>query len=126
MSLARRFSKPVLAAIDAGKILGIRAGLEPHRFIGVWVVVVNQRVFVRSWNDRRHGWHRLFLEEPRGVMQIAEREIRVRARRTTGARLLDAIDLAYAHKYHTPGARHYVRGLCRPRRRSTTTELLPR
>jgi hypothetical protein len=126
MSL-RRFSKPVVAAIDEGRILGIRAGTESHRFIGVWVVVVNGRVFVRSWNDKPEGWYRAFLGEPRGTIQIPSgREVRVRARKARGERLMDAIDLAYREKYPTPGARGYVRGFARPRRRATTMELMPR
>lgn len=43
-----RFPAGVLAAIRDGKILGIRAGTQPHRFIGIWAVVVEGRVFVRS------------------------------------------------------------------------------
>jgi hypothetical protein len=44
MNASRRFSKRVLTAIHDSKILGIRAGVLPHRFIGVWAVVVNERV----------------------------------------------------------------------------------
>jgi len=51
---AVRFRPSVLAAIDQSKILRIRAGVE-HRFIGIWAVVVNGRVFVRSWNDKASG-----------------------------------------------------------------------
>lgn len=122
-----RFSKPVLAIINQSKILGIRAGLDAHRFLGIWVVVVDGRVFVRSWNDKPHGWFRAFFAEPRGVMQIATgREIRVKARRTRGERLLDAIDQAYREKYNTRASLKYVRGLTQPRRRATTMELVPR
>ena len=47
--MARRFSTSILAALDKSKILGIRAGdRSDHRFIGIWVVVVEDRVFVRS------------------------------------------------------------------------------
>lgn len=123
---SRRFSKPVLTAIHQSKILGIRAGIRPHRFIGIWVVVVNGRVFVRPWNDKPNGWYRAFLEDPRGVIQAAAREIPIRAKKTRGERLMDAIDLAYAVKYPTPGSRGYVRGFALSRRRMTTTELLPR
>ena len=91
----------------------------------VWVVVVEGRVFVRSWNDKARGWRRVFLEERRGAIQVLGREISVRARRTTAERLMDAIDLAYAEKYHTAASRKWVRGLARPLRRMTTTELMP-
>ncbi len=123
---ARSFSKPVVAAIGAARILGLRAGIGSHRFVGVWVVVVHDRVFVRPWNDKPNGWYRAFLEEPRGAIQAAEREINIRARKTRGERLMDAVDAAYKEKYPTPGSRHFVRGFARPRRRATTLELLPR
>jgi hypothetical protein len=126
MSPSRGFSKPVLAAIHASKILGIRAGIQPHRFLPIWAVVLNGRVFVRSWNDKPKGWFRAFLEEPRGAIQISGREVRVRARRRRGDRLMRAIEAAYKEKYNTPGSRHFVRGFARPRRRATTMELMPR
>ena len=95
MKATRRFPDDLLAAIHESKILGLRAGAQPHRFIGVWVVVVNKRVFVRPWNNKPQGWYQVFLEEPHGMIQVAGREIRVRTRKTRGERLMDAIDLAY-------------------------------
>ena len=120
------FAADLVAAIDSGKILGIRAGAEPHRFIGIWAVVVDGRVFVRSWDRKTGGWYRTFLEEPTGVIQVPDgREIRVRAVRTKSERLRDAVDDAYRAKYRTPGSVKYVRGFARPTRRETTTELVP-
>ena len=125
MSRSARFSRPVVRAIDASKILGLRAGTEPHRFTGVWVVVVDGRVFVRPWNDKAQGWYRAFVDEGRGAIQVGDREVRVRARKSRGERLMDAIDLAYKNKYPTPASRKWVRGFATPRRRATTLELLP-
>jgi hypothetical protein len=115
----------VLAVLQGAKIIGLRAGTTPHRFVGVWVVVVDERVFVRSWNDKPSGWHQAFVATPRGVLQIPGREIEVRARKARGERLLAAIDCAYGDKYNTPGSRKYVLGFRRDRRRTTTTELVP-
>jgi hypothetical protein len=122
----KRFPRNVLHAIDDERILGIRAGLGPHRVIGIWAVVVEGRVFVRSWSLAPRSWYRTFLEEPRGVIHVRGREIRVRAVRTRSERLKDAVDRAYVDKYDTPGSIAYVRGLRRPRRRATTTEIVPR
>lgn len=116
----------MLEELDRGKILGIRAGVEPHRFLGVWMVVVGGRVFIRSWNDKPTGWHRVFANDARGAIQIGSRTIQIHARHVGGARLMLAIDRAYAVKYPTPGSRKFVRGLASPRRRKTTTELVPR
>jgi hypothetical protein len=107
-------------------MLGVRAGTEGHRFTGVWVAVVDERVFVRPWNDRPGGWRRAFLRQPTGAILIYGREIPVRARKVRGKSLLDAVDAGYAEKYHTKASRKWVRGLSLPRRRKTTTELLPR
>jgi hypothetical protein len=123
---AKRFSKRVVEAIGVSKILGIRAGEGPHRVIGIWVVVVEGRVFVRSWDSKAGGWYRTLREEPRGIITVGERELRMRASFRVGERLRDAVDRAYAEKYPTPGSRKYVLGFARPRRRDTTTELLPR
>jgi hypothetical protein len=125
MKTQQQFSDNILATVHQSKILGLRAGAQSHRFIGVWVVVVRGRVFVRSWNNKPDGWYRVFLREPHGMIQVAGREIRVRARQTRGERLLKAIDAAYREKYPTPGSRKYVEGLARARRRATTTELAP-
>lgn len=124
--MSTRFSKPLVTLLDESRILGIRAGMEDHRFLGVWVVVTGGRVFVRPWNDKPNGWYRAFLAEPRGLIQVGDREVRVRAARRTAERLLDQVDAAYAAKYHTPASRTWVRGFHQPRRRATTLELLPR
>ncbi len=106
-------------------MIGVRAGVEPHRFTPVWFVVVNRRVFVRPWNDRPGGWHRAFLKDPTGAIEIEGREFPVRARTARGERLFDWIDAAYAEKYPTRASRRWVRGFGLARRRRTTTELLP-
>jgi hypothetical protein len=123
----KRLPRVVVQAIDASKILGIRAGARSdHRFIGVWPVVVAGRVFVRSWTLKPDGWYRTFLEDPLGVIQVGERQIRIRAARVRSERLRDAVERAYAAKYPTPGSRKYVRGFRTPRRREATMEFLPR
>ena len=125
--MRRRFSRPVLAAIDENKIFRVRAGAgSDHRFIGIWAVVVDGRVFARSWTQKPGGWYRTFLEDPAGAIQVVEREIRIRAVRARGSRVRDAIERAYAVKYTTPGSLHFVRGFKSKRRRDTTLEFLAR
>src|SRR5215218_5321799 len=109
MTAARRFSKATLEELAGAKILGVRAGTE-HRYTGVWVIVVEGRAFVRSWNDEPTGWYRAFRAEPLGSIQLAGREIPVRARPTRGERLRDAVSRAYAGKYTTKASEKWVRG----------------
>ena len=125
MNKKRRFTRDILAAIHDGKIIGIRAGTKPHRFIGIWAVVVEGRVFVRSWSLKERSWYRTFLEEPRGAITVGDREIQVRAIQTRSERLKEAVDRAYVEKYHTPGSIKYARELGGEKSRATTTELVP-
>jgi hypothetical protein len=120
-----RFPAKVVAEVRDGMILGIRAGTKPHRVIGIWAVVVDGRVFVRSWSLKPRSWWRTFLEEPRGIVEVSGRTFKVRAVQTRSERLKDAVDRAYLEKYHTPGAIKFARDLGRAGSRATTTELLP-
>jgi hypothetical protein len=120
-----RFALKLLKAIDEGMYLRIRAGRTPHRFIGIWAVVVDGRVFVRSWSLKPRSWWRTFLEEPTGAIEVAGREVPVRASQAASERLRDAIDQAYLAKYHTKGSIKYARDLGSAKSRDTTTELRP-
>jgi hypothetical protein len=116
-----------VAAIDASKILGVRAGARPlHRFVGIWPVVIDGRVFGRSWSLKPGGWYRTFLDDPLGTIQVGSREIRIRAVPVRSERLRDGVDRAYAAKYPTPGSRKFVRGFRTKRRREATMEFVRR
>ena len=125
MKTKQRFPAEILETIRKDKIIGLRAGTQPHRIIGIWAVVVEGRVFIRSWSLKPRSWYRTFLEEPRGVIQVKDQEIAVRAVQTRSDRLKDAIDRAYLEKYYTPGSIKYAQDLGSEKSRATTTELVP-
>ncbi len=124
MARSPRFTQADLLEFAKAKILGVRAG-EEHRYTGVWVVVVEGRVFVRTWNDRPTGWYRAFLRGPRGSVQVAGREMVVRARRLRSERLRELVTEAYAEKYHTKASQKWVQGFAAPQRQATTLEFMP-
>jgi hypothetical protein len=121
------FSTRILALLRESRMLAVRAGSD-HRFIGIWFVMVGDRVFVRPYYDELTGWYRAFQKDPRGAIALGKdkREIAVRARTASGSSLFDAVDAAYASKYATKASLKWVRGFHQARRRKTTTELRPR
>jgi hypothetical protein len=125
MKASRRFPEDVLTALQKTKGLRIRAGTGTHRFIGIWFVIVRDRVFVRSWSVKPNGWYRMFLKEPRGTIQTADGEIAVRAIRIQSKSLRDAVDRAYLDRFNTPGALKYAKDLGGAKSRATTVELVP-
>ncbi|HSL42936.1 MAG TPA: DUF2255 family protein [Anaerolineales bacterium] len=127
MAAKNRFPDEVIAVIRKEKILGLRAGRDSaHRVIGIWAVVVEGRVFVRSWSLKPRSWWRAFLEDPYGSMFVGEKEFPIRAIQTRSERLKDLVSQAYKEKYNTPGSIQYVKDMSRKRSRDTTTELVPR
>ena len=125
--MKNRFPDDLLIIIRKDKILGIRAGRESsHKVIGVWAVVVERRVFVRSWSMKPRGWWRTFLEDPFGSVFIGDTEIAVKAVQTRSERLKDLVSQAYKEKYNTSGSVQFVKDMSRRKSRDTTTELVPR
>ena len=124
MSKEAAFTDAIVEALSNAKILGVRAGTE-HRYTGVWVVVVDDRVFVRSWNDKSTGWFRAFRKQPSGTIQVGELEIPVRGKLVRGARIRDAVTVAFGEKYNTKGSRKWVEGFAEPDRVINTLEFVP-
>jgi len=125
MRTLRRFSDEILVVFRKSKGLRIRAGNGTHRFIGIWFVLVKDRVFVRSWSVKPNGWYHTFVSDPRGAIKIANRPIAVRAKRIKDKALRDAVDQAYLEKYSTPGSLKYAKDLGSAKSRATTIELVP-
>ena len=125
MNSAKRFPKKIADAIHEAKILGIRTGSKPHRIIGIWAVVVEGRVFVRSYSLKERSWYRTLQEEPRGVIEVNGKQFKVRPIFTRSERLKKLVDKAYAEKFPTAGSRVFVEGFKEKKRRDTTTELVP-
>ena len=124
--MKNRFETQILESIRKEKILGIRAGTgSAHRVIGIWAVVVEGRVFARSWSVKPRSWWRVFREDPQGSLFVGDREIPVRAVQTRSERLKDLVSEAYKAKYNTPGSVQFVKDMSRKRSRDTTTEFVP-
>jgi len=119
-----KFSDDIIEVARNAKILGVRAGTE-HRYTGVWVVVVEDRVFVRPWNDKPTGWFRAFKKEPSGTIQIGKLEIAVRGKPVRSTRIRDAVTAAFGEKYNTKGSQQWVEGFAEPERVLTTLEFVP-
>lgn len=125
MKPSNRFADDILAVLQKEKLLGIRAGTSTtHRVIGIWVVVVEKRLFVRSYSMKPRSWWRTFLEDPYGSIIVGEKEIPIRAIPTRSERLKDLVSEAYKEKYNKPGDIQYVKDMSKRKSRDTTTELV--
>ena len=117
------FGKAIVKAARDAKIMGVRAGTE-HKYTGVWVVVVDDRIFARSWNDKPTGWFQAFRKQPAGTIQVGDREIRVQGKPVRNAGTRNAVTAAFAEKYNTKGSRKWVEGFTEPERVLNTLEFV--
>lgn len=124
MSKVDTFATGVVDEFRKAKILGVRAGTE-HRYTGVWVVVVDGRVFARSWNDKPTGWFQAFRKQASGTVQVGDLEIPVRGKLVRSARLRNAVTVAFGEKYPTKGSQKWVAGFAEPERVANTIEFIP-
>jgi hypothetical protein len=63
-AMARRFPACILGQLRNGKSLRIRARTGVNPFIGIWVVMVKDPLFVRSWSAKPEGWYSVFAPKP--------------------------------------------------------------
>ena len=124
MAKNEAFTDDVIEELRKAKILGVRSGTS-HRYTAVWVVVVDDRVFARSWSDKPTGWFQAFKKEPTGTIQAGDLEIPVRAKVVRSARIRDAVTAAFGEKYPTKGSKKWVEGFAEPARVLTTMEFVP-
>jgi hypothetical protein len=128
MKARNTFPEAIIKKINADRILGIRAGRDStHRVIGVWAVVVDGRVFVRSYQLKTNGWWRTLVKDPQGQMYLYKRKrgIKVRAVHVRSEKLKAGISAAYKEKYSTPGSAGYVAEMSRSPSKDATVELVP-
>jgi hypothetical protein len=73
------------------------------RWMPIWVVVVDDGVFVRTWQRRKTGWYGRAVASGRAWIHVADEPVEVVVT-PTGDEIPDAVDAAYRAKYSFAGA----------------------
>lgn len=126
MAIGKLLPQGVVERIHADRILGIRAGRDgKHRVIGVWAVVVDGRVFIRSYKLKSGGWWDAFRKDSYGEIFVARRKrgVKIRAVMVKSEAMKERVSAAYKEKYNTPGSVGYVAEMSRSPSRDATLEL---
>lgn len=116
----------ILAYIRENNLIGIRGGSTPRGFLNIWMVVVDGRIFARSWGLQTRSWYTAFLAEGVGAIQCGEQQIAVLGKIPQDLDALgEKINLAYLQKYTSEHNRPYAQGICTPEHMATTLEIVP-
>ena len=94
-----------------------------HRTI-IWVVVVEDEVFVRSVRGSRGRWYREISSNPEGALHVADDRIPVQATPATEGATVDAVSAAFRSKYQKSSPAS-TEAMVRPETLATTLNLSP-
>jgi hypothetical protein len=115
------FDAATVAALAAEREVRIQAGRAGQRGTIIWVVVVQDRVYARSFHGERGKWYVAAVRDGRAVLSVSGRDIPVTVERVSGPEpLIEAVSRAYLSKYaHSD----YAQAMVRPEVLGTTVRL---
>jgi hypothetical protein len=123
----KKFSKAFLKSINETQITSVRAGEEREKFTGIWMVVVDGRIFGRSYYGAERSWYTALLNGHNGSVKCGKEIIPVKGLKPADiGSISGAINKAYEKKYLVKSYnKKWVDGLCEPERVDRTMEFVP-
>ena len=125
--MMKKFSKAFLKCISETQITSVRAGKDREKFTGIWMVVVEDRIFARSYNLSERSWFTALSSGDIGDIKCGKEIIPVKGGKPKDIKqLTDAINKAYEKKYLVKTYnKKWVDGLAEPGRVARTMEFIP-
>ena len=68
----KHFSKAFLKCINETQITSVRAGEGREKFTGIWMVVVDDRIFARSYTLSERSWYTSLLDGDTGDIKCGK------------------------------------------------------
>jgi hypothetical protein len=123
----KKFSKTFLKSIQETQITSLRAGKDREKFTGIWMVVVEDRIFGRSYTLSERSWYTTLLTGETGAIKCGKEIIPVKGAKPKDIKsITKAINKAYEKKYLVKAYnKKWVDGLCEPERVARTMEFIP-
>jgi hypothetical protein len=116
------FDTVTLDRLRTEEEVGIRTSRHPDRAVIIWIVVVDDAVFVRSVRGPKGRWYVDVAAAGRATLEIGDHQIPVRATAVSDPDTVAAVSRAFLGKYATsPYAKQMVRAEVLP----TTLRLDP-
>jgi hypothetical protein len=116
------FDADTLDALRAAREIAIRTDRHPDKVVPIWVVVADDKVFVRSVYGTRGRWYRDLAESGLATLVVAGRRVPVQAVPEREAPTIDAASEAYLQKY---GLSFYAQAMVKPEVLAHTLRLEP-
>ena len=88
-----------IAESDEVEIGTRRDGKSPLHRVTVWIVPIEDGVYVRSFKGKRGRWYQEALANPLVTVGVGRRKVNVRAEPERNAQVIRAVSAGYRKKY---------------------------
>ena len=122
----KKFSKSFLKCINDTQITSVRVGDGRDKFTGIWMVVVKDRIFGRSYYGAERSWYTALLKGDNGEIKCVKEIIPVKGVKPSDLDAINkAINKAYEKKYLVKAYnKKWVDGLAESERVGRTMEFI--
>ncbi|AZA50256.1 DUF2255 family protein [Chryseobacterium carnipullorum] len=111
--------------INRHNIIEIKAGQHRTTFLEIWMVIVNDRIFARSWGLAEKSWYHTFLQDPIGQIKCGKEIFNIKAVVPDDITdLTPEINTAYLTKYNTGSNLRYSQGIIQQKHVEKTMEFI--
>lgn len=111
--------------IKENNLIGIKAGTQRPSFLEIWMVVVENRIFARSWGLEEKSWYNTFLENSEGQIQCGSTIYKIEALVPDDLnQITDEINKAYLKKYNFGDNSKYAIGIIEEKHIGKTMEFV--
>ena len=123
----KKFSKPFLRSVNETQITSVRVGKGREKFTGIWMVVVKDRIFGRSYYGAERSWYTALLNGDNGDLKCGKEIIPIKGLKPADINTINkAINKAYEKKYLIKAFnKKWTDGLAEPERVARTMEFVP-
>lgn len=109
--------------ITNNNLIGIKAGLDRPDFLNIWMVVVENRIFARSWGFAEKSWYNTFLQNQFGEIKCGDKIFSIAANiPNDNLEMAEKINSAYLVKYNTGKNIEYANGITQEKHINKTME----
>jgi hypothetical protein len=117
------FDAETLRQLSTTREVSIRTDKHPKSAVVIWVVVMEDGVFIRSWRGARGRWYRDLAQGGLASLELNENRLSVLAVPATDPAIIARVSDGFLQKYRTSS---HAPEMVRPETLPTTLRLEPR
>jgi hypothetical protein len=120
------FEKEFFNLLNQHSLVEIKGGETREKFLPIWMIEVNGRVFSRSWSKSEKSWFSDFEATGVGEVKFTDKVVKLKGKKLPKEdEIHDKINKAYLAKYNQPYNIKYAEGITQPEYRNYTMEFFP-